>query len=83
MYLIIVRTTDPSGNAGFGFTTVVVPHDQCAEGETLVMAQAASALAAAEAAAAVSPTQTISDIVSSLPGTWTQHGVSEEHGPNQ
>ena len=82
MYLIAAQAEDASGNIGFGFCTVVVPHDQTDEGLTEVLAQANDALAIIEAASASATS--IADLVTPLLAQgWTQHGISEEMGPHQ
>ena len=80
VYLIIARAEDASGNVGFGYCTVMVPHDQSEEGLDEVAAQAEAALATVEATSG----ETIAEKVSALASQgWTQHGVSEELGPHQ
>ena len=45
VYLVVVRATDASGNAGIDCMTVVVPHDQSKSSIASVNAQAAAAKA--------------------------------------
>jgi hypothetical protein len=80
VYLIIARAEDASGNVGFGYCTVVVPHDQSQEGLDEVAIQAQAALATVEG----TPGTTIAEKVAALVSEgWSQHGVSEELGPHQ
>jgi len=80
VYLIIGRAEDGSGNVGFGTCTVVVPHDQSAEGEDIVAAEAA----AAEATVANTPGSTVAEKIAPLVAqSWTQHGISGQLGPKQ
>jgi len=77
VYLIIARAADGCGNVGFGYCTVVVPHDQSQAGLDQVAAQAQAALATVEA----TPGDTIGEKVAPL--GYYQHGISEELGPHQ
>lgn len=80
VYLIIARAENGSGNVGFGFCTVVVPHDQSQEGLDQVAAQAAADLTTTQ----VTPGTTIAEKVAPLVLLgYSQHGVSEELGPHQ
>lgn len=77
VYLVIARAEDASGNVGFGYCAVVVPHDQSQEGLEEVAVQADAALAAV----ANAPGTTIAEKVGPL--NYYRHGVSEELGPHQ
>lgn len=83
VYLIVARVLDESGNVSFGFTTVVVPHDQSEEDLDVVAAQAAADVLTIEAPD-YPPGTTIADVVAPLVAQgWTQHNLSAPLGPHQ
>lgn len=82
VYLIIARAQDGSGNVGFGYCTVVVPHDQSQAGLDLVNVEVAASVQAVDAAiGGASSTTTIADLVAPL--AYIRHGISESLGPHQ
>ena len=82
VYLIVATAKDGCANTGFGFCTVLVPHDQNEEGLAEVQAQSEAALAAVQSVAASSAS--VADVVAPLVVQgWTRHGVGEEMGPHQ
>jgi hypothetical protein len=80
VYLIVASAEDGCGNVGFGYATVVVPHDEGEAALDQVAAQADAALALVSGAPGTTIAEKVAPLISQ---GWTQHGVSEELGPHQ